>query len=86
MFACAKLRTSEHSFGGWRQFARSSHVLRTVVVMDRLDRILIAYTIVLNVGDYHVDEEAFIIEARRKAREEKIARDRELATLKYLLL
>ena len=86
MFACVKLRTSEHSLSGWRYFARSSHVLRTVVVTDRLDRILIAYTIVLDIGDYHVNEDAFIIEARRKAREEKIVHDRELATLKYLLL
>jgi hypothetical protein len=61
-------------------------VLRTVVVMDRLDRILTAYTIVLDDGDYQQSEEAFIIEARRKAREQKIARDTEFATLQFLLL
>ena len=61
-------------------------MLRTVVVMDRRDQILTAYTIVLASKDCHPTEEAFIVEARRKAREERLARDSDGRTLKFLLL
>ena len=61
-------------------------MLRTVVVMDRSDRILAAYTIILEVPDTQPNEEAFIIEARRKARDENLARGGELPVLKFLIL
>jgi len=54
--------------------------------LDRRDQILTAYTIVLEVEDYRPNEEAFIVEARRKAREEKLAHDNEVHALKFVLL
>ena len=86
MFTCVKLRSGEHSCCGWRYSARGGYVLRTVVVMDRSDRIVIAYSIVLDANNSQPNEEAFIIEARRKAREQKLARGNDLPDLKFLLL
>lgn len=61
-------------------------MLRTVVVMDRRDQILTAYTIVLDTNNSRPNEEAFIMEARRKAREQKLARDNDLPDLQFVLL
>ena len=61
-------------------------MLRTVVVLDRRDQILTAYTIVLDTNDSRPNEEAFIMEARRKAREQKLARDNDLPDLQFVLL
>ena len=60
-------------------------MLRTVVVMDRSDRILTAYTIILQVTDSQPHEEAFIIEALRKARDENLARATDLPALKFII-
>ena len=61
-------------------------MLRTVVVLDRRDQILTAYTIVLDTNNSRPNEEAFIMEARRKAREQKLARDNDLPDLQFVLL
>lgn len=61
-------------------------MLRTVVVMDRSDRILTAYTIILQVPEDQPHEEAFIIEARRKARDENLGRGKDLPPLKFVIV
>lgn len=60
-------------------------MLRTVVVMDRSDRILTTYSIVLEIEDFAPDDEAFIVEAQRRARKEKLSRDCDIQILKFVL-